>query len=108
MDPRLTYKIGKNEFMKSPCVGECAGCEKQFKPVPYEGQTFCLTYSEPAAKWTRKTCPFMYVLKPEKDQKINPIKASKRGVKFSVVASVAAATGSKESKKKKTERRDSR
>ena len=101
MDPRLTYKIGKQEFVKSPCVGECAGCSKQFKPITSEdGKIFCLAYPEPAAKWTGKTCPFMYAPKPEKEQKINPIKASKRGIKFSVVAAVASATGSKESQRK--------
>ncbi len=110
MDPRLTYKIGRQEFVKSPCVKEkCVGCPKQFEPVPFEGELYCKTYISPEAKWSNgKTCPFMYVLKPEKEQKMNPIKASKRGVKFSVVASVSAATGSKESGKKKTERRDSR
>jgi len=94
-------KIGKQEFVKSPCVGECAGCSKQFKPVPPEdGKTFCLTYLEPAARWTGKTCSFMYAPKPEKEQKMNPIKASKRGIKSPIVATVAAATGSKESAKK--------
>lgn len=110
MDPKLMYKIGKQEFVKSPCVEECAGCPKQFTPNPPEdGKKFCLVYVEPAAKWTGKICPFMYVPKLEKEQKINPIKASRRGIRqISPVATVAASTGSKESGKKKTGRRDSR
>ena len=123
MDPRLIVKTGKREkmtFIKSPCVGECAGCPKQFKPVPPEdGKTFCLVYPEPAAKWAGlnsdgkpKTCPFMYKAKAEKEQKINPIKASRRRIKqASPVTAVSGATDSKESKKKnkeKAERRDSR
>ena len=119
IDPRLfvkTGKRGKTVFMKSPCVGECAGCDKQFKPVPYEGQTYCLKYSVPKAMWTGlnsngllKTCLVQSKPKPdEKDPnfKLNPLKASKRGVSQS---SVPSATGSKEAKgKKKVERRDSR
>lgn len=111
MDPKLMYKFGKKELVKAPCVGECAGCPKQFRPVPPEdGKTFCLTYLNPQAKWTAKTCPFMYVPKPEKEQKINPIKTSRRQIKQAAIP-VAAATGSKESEKKnkeKMERRDSR
>lgn len=121
MDPRLivkTGKRGKTTFLKSPCVGECAGCQKQFKSAPPEdGKTFCLVYPEPAAKWAGlnsdgepKTCPFMYKTKAEKEQKINPIKASRRRIRQTVIP-VAPATGSKESEKKnkeKTERRDPR
>ncbi len=111
MDERMTYKIGKQEFVKSPCVGECAiaECPKRFTPVPSEdGKTFCLTYVKPAAMWAGKTCPVVYKPEVEKQQKMNPLKASKRGIKSSVVAVVSAATGSKESGKKKMERRDSR
>jgi len=127
MDPRLivkTGKKGKTTFIKSPCVGECAGCPKQFKPVPPEdGKTFCLVYPEPAAKWAGlnsdgkpKTCPFMYKAKAEKEQKINPIKASRRRIKQTSPVTVTAVPepvqkSSKESKKKnkeKAERRDSR
>ncbi len=112
MDPRLIVKIGKRgkeTIIKSPCVGECAGCQKQFKPVPCEGKMYCLAYINPQAKWTDKTCPFMYKPEFEKEQKINPIKASRRRIKQA--SPVAAATGSKETAKKnqeKTERRDSR
>ncbi len=100
IDPRLivkTGKRGKTVFMKSPCVPECAGCSKQFKPVlPEDGKIFCLAYPEPMAKWTGKTCPFLYAPKSEKEQRINPIKASRRGV-----SQVAKATGSKEAQRKK-------
>lgn len=114
MDPRMIYKIGKQELMKSPCVGECGGCSKQFKPTPYEGKTFCLAYPMPSVKWTGfniegkpKTCPFMKKPEKEGEVKINPLKASKRGIKQASQV-VVAATGSKESGKKKTERRDFR
>lgn len=82
MDPRLIMKIGKETVMKNPCVGECAGCPKQFKPAPYEGKTYCEVYPWPAAKWNGKTCPFMYKPKPEaeNERKVNPLKASKRGI----------------------------
>ncbi len=119
MDERLTYKIGKNEFVKFPCVGECAiaECPKQFTPVPPEdGKTFCLAYPKPADKWIGlnpmtgkpKKCPVVYKPEFEEAHKLNPVKASRRGIKSLVSVAVAAATGSKESGKKKTERRDSR
>ena len=98
LDPRLLVKIGNLTInMKSPCIGECAGCPKQFKPTPYEGKTYCEVYIWPAAKWSGKTCPFMYKPKEEKEKNLNPLKASKRRVKRSAVA---AATGSKESRSK--------
>ncbi|MDP3052137.1 MAG: PxxKW family cysteine-rich protein [bacterium] len=101
MNSRLIVKIGKQEFMKSFCVGECAGCPKQFTPVPSEdGKTFCRAYLDPATKWTGKTCPFMYKSPVEKEQKINPAKASRRMVRRASQV-VAVATGSKESGKKK-------
>lgn len=113
MDPRLIVKLGKRgktSVVKLPCPGECAGCDKQFKPVPFEGKKYCLAYIDPQAKWTSKTCPFMYKPEPEKEQKINPIKASRRRVKQA--SSVTVAAGSKESDKKKKgkkmERSDSR
>jgi hypothetical protein len=94
IDPRLIVKIGKETIMRNPCVGECAGCPKQFKPTPYEGKTYCEVYLWPAAKWTGKTCPFLYKPKPESEsgRKVNPLKASKRGVS----QQVAPAAGSKE------------
>lgn len=108
MDSRLMLFNGK-ELVKSPCVGECAGCEKSFKPIPFEGKRYCRTYLYPAVKWTGlnpegepKTCFFMRKPKAEKEQKINPAKASRRRIKqASPVTAVSAVTGSKESKKKK-------
>lgn len=93
IDPRLVVKIGKEVILRNPCVGECAGCPKQFKPVPYEGKTYCEVYLQPAAKWTGKTCPFIYKPRPEIEsgRKINPLKASKRKV-----SRVAINAGSKE------------
>ncbi len=93
MDSRLIAKFGRETLIKSSCVEKCAGCPKQFTPDPPEegGKTFCLVYLNPAAKWpVGKTCPFMYVIKVEEERKVNPLKASKRGIKHPV-SQVAAA-----------------
>ncbi|MDP1629497.1 MAG: PxxKW family cysteine-rich protein [bacterium] len=95
MSRELVVRIGKETIMKNPCVGECAGCPKQFKPTPYEGKTYCEAYPWPAVKWSGKICPFMYKPVAEKEQKLNPVKASRRRV-----SQVSVATGSKESRKK--------
>lgn len=78
IDQRLFVKIGKDTIVREPCVGECAGCQKQFRPTPYEGKIYCEVYPWPATKWAGKTCPFMYKPKAEREAKINPLKASKR------------------------------
>lgn len=121
IDPRLivrTGKRGKTVSIKSPCVPECAGCDKQFKPTPYEGKKYCETntdpknvdpiyckmYTDPGAMWKGlningkpKTCLVQVKPKAEKEEKkpLNPLKASKRHV-----SQISVATGSKESGKK--------
>lgn len=121
IDPRLIVRLGKKGktiVLKNPCDSEkCLGCPQQFTPTPPEdGKKFCRKYINPKALWEGlnsegkpKTCPFMYKPPVEKEQKINPIKASRRRVKQTSV--IPAATGSKESgkkNKKKMERIDSR
>lgn len=121
MDPRLIYRertskkerqrTGQKEkiYFRHPCVPECADCLNQFKPKPYEGKEYCETYLEPADHFrapvdgrpeTGKVCPFSKLAKPKDDGKdsnfkLNPLKASKRGV-----SQVSAATGSRETGKK--------
>jgi hypothetical protein len=126
IDQRLivkTGKKGKTVFMKTPCVIECAGCDKQFDPTPPEGgKSFCKVYSDPRAMWAGlnhkgepKTCLGVCKPKAEKEEtkpkKLNPLKASKREAKQTPITDVSGATSSKESRKKnkkKKERRDSR
>jgi hypothetical protein len=58
-------------------VEQCQGCA-QMKEYP-EGQ-FCLTFGNPAVKWSSGRCNFATHMKDERksDKKINPLKASKR------------------------------
>jgi hypothetical protein len=120
VDPRLivkTGKRGKTVFMKSPCVPECAGCDKRFTPIPPdEGKEYCKEYPFPEKMWAglnakgkSKTCLALYEPKPEKekdDKRLNPLKASKRKMSQSRVAVVTQEATPK--KKNKKERRDSR
>lgn len=61
-----------------PVVDQCQGCA-QIKEYT-EGQ-YCLTYGNPAAKWTLGRCNFATHMKDDKkaEKKLNPLKASKRG-----------------------------
>ena len=61
-----------------PVVDQCQGCAQINQ---YPSGEFCLTYGNPAAKWSLGRCNFASHLKDEKksDKKINPLKASKRG-----------------------------
>jgi len=100
MDERLVFKIGKQEFVRLPIVGECATaeCPKRFTPVPPEdGKTFCQAYLKPATMWMGKNCPLAYKPEIEEAHKMNPVKASKRGIKF---PTFAEAIGRKEQAKK--------
>lgn len=61
-----------------PVTEECQGCA-QIKEYP-SGQ-YCMTYGNPAAKWSLGRCNFATHVKLEKkeEKKVNPLKASKRG-----------------------------
>ena len=58
-------------------VEQCEGCA-QIKE--YDSGQYCLTYGNPAAKWSLGRCNFATHLKEAKkdEKKINPLKASKR------------------------------
>ena len=62
-----------------PVVEKCIGCQKVI-----EGPTekYCMNFPDPAVKWKVGICSMATHVKaagPEKIQKINPLKASKRG-----------------------------
>ena len=58
-------------------VEQCEGCA-QIKE--YDSGQYCLTYGNPASKWSLGRCNFATHVKGVKkdDKKINPLKASKR------------------------------
>ncbi len=62
-------------------VEKCEGCNKCLE---YSSVKYCMMYPDPAAKWANGVCPSAtHVEKRVKEtaQKINPLKASKRGSK---------------------------
>lgn len=67
-----------SHMVKDQIVTKCHGCEKAG-----EDET-CRVYVMPGAQWRRGNCPMATHIKKEvKDVafKLNPLKASKRGVK---------------------------
>ncbi len=61
-----------------PIIEKCEGCDRV---VEAEGDKFCKTYTEPAAKWKLGFCNFASHAKPEivvQQVRVNPLKASKR------------------------------
>ncbi len=61
-----------------PILDKCEGCSRTVK---IEEAVFCSVAPNPAAKWARGACNFATHLekKPvEEQQKVNPLKASKR------------------------------
>lgn len=65
----------------NPVIDKCEGCAKA---VQYETGIFCVIYPDPASKWRTGKCPAATHLKTEtkeSQQKINPLKASKRANK---------------------------
>lgn len=62
-----------------PIVEQCEGCGKI---VEYASEKYCTSAPEPAVKWKNGNCNMathVVTTVAEKKQKINPIKASKRG-----------------------------
>jgi hypothetical protein len=67
-----------NGFILEPVVENCHGCDR-VKEI--EGEWYCSSYSQPAAKWRNGSCNFATHLKSQQGKgkdKVNPIKASKR------------------------------
>ena len=61
-------------------VENCKGCEKVCKVGE---KTYCLSFPDPPAKWRNKKCTMATHIKDvivEKEEIIDPIKASKRSV----------------------------
>jgi hypothetical protein len=82
-----------------PVVPECEGCTNK---EMYEDETYCKSYMNPASKWLSGRCPMCTVKINVKvvEQKINPIKASKKLAKTRK-ASVTTKSPQKPAKKKK-------
>lgn len=61
-------------------VESCEGCEKVSS---FAGGLYCNSYPNPAIKWEFGRCNFATHIKEEKasGKKLNPLKASKRGVR---------------------------
>jgi len=61
-----------------PTVENCDGCSRVLE---FETGLYCATFPYPAQKWQKGTCPMSsHVKRAQKveEQKINPLKASKR------------------------------
>ncbi len=62
-----------------PIVEKCEGCDRC---VEYSSVKYCMMYPDPAGKWAVGGCPSATHIEKtaeEVAQKINPLKASKRG-----------------------------
>jgi hypothetical protein len=61
-------------------VEKCVGCNNV---VQHDGQSYCKSYKDPAAKWMFGQCNLgTHVLrKVEETKKVNPLKASKKAMK---------------------------
>lgn len=63
----------------APVIEDCHGCGHVRL---LDGNGFCRSYANPAAKWSLGMCNFATHKRIEKtkdDHKVNPLKASKRG-----------------------------
>ncbi len=61
-----------------PVIDKCVGCSRT---ITIEEGVYCSVAPNPAAKWLRGSCNFATHLEKkatEEQQKINPLKASKR------------------------------
>ncbi len=73
----VNYKDGRFQ----PVIEKCDGCGRV---VEQEGEQFCKSYLNPAAKWKLGICNFATHAKPEitvTKVRINPLKAAKRASK---------------------------
>jgi len=71
---------GYNGGTCHPIVEQCEGCQRT---VEYATGKYCSSYPNPSIKWRTSTCNFATHTKVEvqSQQKINPLKASKRNNK---------------------------
>lgn len=64
-----------------PIIDKCEGCAKV---TVVDEKTYCLTYPDPASRWLTGTCTMATHIKRDVEQikkKINPLKASKKGIR---------------------------
>ncbi|MCD6153702.1 MAG: PxxKW family cysteine-rich protein [Syntrophobacterales bacterium] len=62
-------------------IDKCEGCNKI---IEYATGKYCMIYPNPAGKWAIGGCPSASHIKNDagaRDQKINPLKASKRAAR---------------------------
>ncbi len=71
---------GYNGGTCHPIVEQCEGCQRT---VEFPAGRFCSSYPNPSIKWKTSTCNFATHIKVESQnqQKVNPLKASKRNNK---------------------------
>lgn len=68
-----------NGFIMNQIVEKCEGCERVKE---FDGDKYCSTYPQPAAKWKLGNCNFSTHTKVAATKaKVNPLKASKRASK---------------------------
>lgn len=77
---RTAEGVVLNGFILSPCVEQCAGCDRVRE---FESEEFCSSYPDPASKWAGGRCNFATHVKVQAATaaKVNPLKASKRAAK---------------------------
>ncbi|NSW85867.1 MAG: hypothetical protein HPY84_06030 [Syntrophobacteraceae bacterium] len=72
---------GYNGGSCQPVVEQCDGCARA---VEWTAGKYCSSYPNPAVKWKTSICNFATHARAEQNgsqQKINPLKASKRSTK---------------------------
>jgi hypothetical protein len=71
---------GYNGGNCQPIVEQCEGCQRA---AEFAAGKFCSSYPNPSVKWKTSACNFATHLKVEQQsqQKVNPLKASKRNNK---------------------------
>lgn len=72
---------GYNGGFCHPVVEQCEGCQRTSE---WSNGIYCTSYPNPAVKWRSSTCNFATHARAEQQglqQKINPLKASKRSNK---------------------------
>lgn len=63
-----------------PIIDKCEGCARAKE---FETGIYCLSFPYPAQKWQNGSCPMATHVKKvvkQEEQKINPLKASKRSM----------------------------
>ncbi len=71
---------GYNGGFCHPVIEQCSGCQRS---TEWPAGVYCSSYPNPAIKWRSSNCNFATHAKSEQQnqQKVNPLKASKRNNK---------------------------